>query len=97
MRVLPKLARKNMKRPMKRPNKSPMKWKMKIFTQDVIKQLPVDIKILLKKLVKEDQNQPKADNPEEPPQKIRARCLLCGRAKNRVTTMKCDSVYVNIM
>ncbi|CAH1969169.1 unnamed protein product [Acanthoscelides obtectus] len=54
-------------------------------------ELPVDIKILLKKLVEEVQNQPEADNSEEPPQKIRARCLLCGRAKNRVTTMKCDS------
>ncbi|XP_060880495.1 piggyBac transposable element-derived protein 4-like [Metopolophium dirhodum] len=28
---------------------------------------------------------------QEPPTKIRSRCYLCGRAKNRVTTIKCSS------
>lgn len=28
---------------------------------------------------------------QEPPTKIRSRCYLCGRAKNRVTTIRCSS------
>lgn len=52
-----------------------------------LKTLPTRIKLLLTKYSQTEENVP----PTEPPQKIRSRCVLCGRAKNRVTTMRCTS------
>lgn len=51
-----------------------------------LKNLPARIKLLLSKY-----NQANDNETEEPPQKMRSRCVLCGRAKNRVTTMRCTS------
>ncbi|CAI6373793.1 unnamed protein product [Macrosiphum euphorbiae] len=47
--------------------------------------LPTDIKHFLSKY------ETKEVDVQEPPTKIRSRCYLCGRAKNRVTTIKCSS------
>ncbi|KAK9675033.1 DDE Tnp 1-like zinc-ribbon [Popillia japonica] len=48
--------------------------------------LPNDIKYFLTKYKK-----PEESVEEEPSAKIRARCFICGRKKNRVTTIICDS------
>lgn len=50
--------------------------------------LPTDIKILIKKHVDVEQG---INSAEEPPRKIRSRCYICGRRKNRVTTMRCET------
>ncbi|KAL4112044.1 hypothetical protein QTP88_015892 [Uroleucon formosanum] len=47
--------------------------------------LPTDIKHFLSKY------ETKEVDVQEPPTKIRSRCYLCGRAKNRVTTIQCSS------
>lgn len=47
--------------------------------------LPTDIKHFLSKY------ETKEVDVQEPPTKIRSRCYLCGRAKNRVTTIKSSS------
>lgn len=48
--------------------------------------LPSDIKCFLAKY-----KRPEEGTEEEPPAKIRARCFICGRKKNRVTTIICGS------
>lgn len=47
--------------------------------------LPTDIKLFLSKY------KPTPDTDEGPPQKIRGRCFMCGRKKNRVTTISCNN------
>jgi len=51
-----------------------------------LKNLPVDIKRFLAKYKAQQE-----EDTAEPPPKVRKRCRLCGRAKNRVTTMRCFS------
>lgn len=48
--------------------------------------LPSDIKCFLAKY-----KRPEDGTEEEPPAKIRARCFICGRKRNRVTTITCGS------
>lgn len=50
--------------------------------------LPSDVKSILSKYRKRTREESE-DNVEEPPLKIRSRCTICGRSKNRVTTMRC--------
>jgi len=52
----------------------------------LLKNLPVDIKCFLAKYKPQQE-----EDTAEPPPKVRKRCRLCGRAKNRVTTMRCFS------
>lgn len=52
-----------------------------------IKSLPADVQLFLKKY----KNLPDEEPQEEPPAKIRRRCFCCGRQKNRVTTMSCQT------
>lgn len=56
----------------------------------MLKNLPVDIKCFLNKY---KQQQPQQENEDigEPSPKMRKRCRFCGRAKNRVTTLRCSS------
>lgn len=51
-----------------------------------IESLPTDIKCFLAKY-----KTPEEETLQEPPAKIRARCFICGRKKNRVTTIICSS------
>ena len=62
---------------------------MKPHLQDKVQQqnLPSDIQSILAKYKAESQ----VDTREPSPAKSRKRCRLCGRAKNRVTTMRCSS------
>ena len=52
-----------------------------------LQSLPADIQSILSKYKPQSQ----ADTHEPPPSKSRERCHPCGRAKNRVTTMRCSS------
>ena len=52
-----------------------------------LQNLPSDIQSILSKYKPQSQ----VDTHEPPPAKSRKRCHLCGRAKNRVTTMSCSS------
>ena len=52
-----------------------------------LQNLPSDIQSILSKYKPQSQ----VDTREPPPAKSRKRCRLCGRAKNRVTTMRCSS------
>ena len=52
-----------------------------------LQSLPGDIQSILSKYKPQSQ----ADTHEPPPAKSQKRCRLCGRAKNRVTTMRCSS------
>lgn len=57
-----------------------------LIERSYMQNLPMDIKNFLRKF------SPHPDeSDEEPPVKIRKRCFLCGRAKNRVTTITCSS------
>ena len=62
---------------------------MKPHLQDraQLQNLPSDIQSILSKYKPQSQ----VDTREPPPAKSRKRCRLCGRAKNRVTTMRCSS------
>lgn len=64
---------------------------MRPHLQDRLKnnKLPADVKLFLQKIIGRNEN-PRCNQEEEPPQKVRSRCFLCGRQKNRVTTMQCD-------
>lgn len=66
---------------------------MKPYFRDRLrnKSLPLDIKLILKKHVEEEEERERED---EPPPKIRSRCHICGRRKNRVTTMRCDLCHL---
>lgn len=48
--------------------------------------LPTHIRYFLSKF-----RATQAETDEEPPAKIRARCFICGRKKNRVTTITCNN------
>jgi len=50
----------------------------------LIKNLPVHIRCFLAKYKSQQE-----EDTAEPPAKLRKRCRLCGRMKNRVTTMRC--------
>jgi hypothetical protein len=52
----------------------------------LLKNIPVDIKCFLAKYEPQQE-----DDNAEPLPKVRKHCRLCGRAKNRVTTMRCSS------
>ena len=62
---------------------------MKPHLQDraQLQNLPSDIQSILSKYKPQSQ----VDTREPPPAKSRKMCRLCGRAKNRVTTMRCSS------
>ena len=62
---------------------------MKPHRQDraQLQNLPSDIQSILSKYKPQSQ----VDTREPLPAKSRKRCRLCGRAKNRVTTMRCSS------
>ena len=62
---------------------------MKPHLQDraQLQNFPSDIQSILSKY----KPQSEVDTHEPPPAKSRKRCRLCGRAKNRVTTMRCSS------
>ena len=62
---------------------------MKPHLQDraQLQNLPSDIQSILSKYKPQSQ----VDTLEPPPAKSPKRCHLCGRAKSRVTTMKCSS------
>lgn len=50
--------------------------------------LPIDIKYFLSRY-----REAQPDTVEEPPRKIRGRCFICGRKKNRVTTITCSTCH----
>ncbi|CAH1965874.1 unnamed protein product [Acanthoscelides obtectus] len=63
-----------------------LSW-MKPFLSEraAIPTLPIDIRHFLSRY-----RQTQMDEEEEPPRKIRGRCSICARKKNRVTTITCS-------